>query len=209
MCFTNTAEKIFNIQKRKKLGRKKKSSGMGKHNKFCYDNLIRKAKTKLFKAIIKYINKSIKKYKFMTSTNNIEGSNIKEFPIILKLNKKINLCVKKEDNKKLLNTKLKDIFSNDICEKYVSYRKSHNKNIILILYKENLYKNLLSILDKTLFECLEHFRGSKKYSELNGLEKEYPNIIKEFIKNGETEDYIVTFEYFLNNIENYLNEGSI
>ena len=50
---------------------------------------------------------------------------------------------------------------------------------------------------------MEHFRGSKYYEELNGLEKEYENIIKEMEDNEEEEEYIDKFKNFVNIFEEY------
>ena len=53
---------------------------------------------------------------------------------------------------------------------------------------------------------MEHFRGSKFYKELEGLEKDYINAINEFKNKGESENYINDFKYILNRFEKYLEE---
>ena len=54
--------KIFQISKENKktlIGRKRRFNYGGKHDKFCYDNVTRKAKTKFFDAILSFVNASI------------------------------------------------------------------------------------------------------------------------------------------------------
>ena len=48
-----------------------------------------------------------------------------------------------------------------------------------------------------------HFRKSKFYKELAGLEKEYDNMIIQLKNKGETEIYINEFEKFVGNFEEY------
>ena len=57
---------IFRITKEMKqdqnvVGRKRKDGQGGKHNKYCYDNVTRKLKTKLFESILNYLNSSLEK----------------------------------------------------------------------------------------------------------------------------------------------------
>ena len=47
---------------------------------------------------------------------------------------------------------------------------------------------------------MEHFRKSEYYEELSGLELEYDNIINE-MKKTEEEDYVGSFEAYLNTYE--------
>ena len=49
---------------------------------------------------------------------------------------------------------------------------------------------------------MEHFRGSKYYKELEGLEKEYKSVI-ENMKQNEPDDYIEIFEDFVKRFEIY------
>ena len=53
----------------------------------------------------------------------------------------------------------------------------------------------------TLLQCLEHFRKSKYYEPLKGLELLYDKLIKEMIDKGEDGNYIDNFIAYLNNYE--------
>ena len=171
-----------NLGKKRKKGTNYKN---GKHDKSCYDNLTRRVKSKVFSAILNFLNSSLRKKFF------------------LQIEKNIKLNTNTEFNQDLLNSKLKDIFSNEIYSKVKKYEKDYNKNLIETIYKENIETKIISILEKTLLECLEHFRGTKYYEELEGLEEEYQNVIDELISIGEGNDYIKEFKAFLYKYEDY------
>ena len=82
-------------------------------------------------------------------------------------------------------------------------KKDHNKNLIDKIYREQIEIKIISILDKTLLECLEHFRGTKYYEELAGFEDTYQNVIDELISKGESNAYIKIFKEFLSNYDDY------
>ena len=162
--------------------------------------MTRKLKSKLFDAILKILNGSFDPAIFVTKNNlNKLYSNIK--PFFLKIKQDIIKNINVNNNLKLLNSKLKDIFSNEVSEKFASFGINYNKNLINKIYKENKYHKVISILERTFLECLEQFRGTKNYKELKGLEEEYKNIIYNFIEEGENNEYITKFKYFVNDFE--------
>ena len=120
----------------------------------------------------------------------------------------LNDSIRKENKQnKLLKTKLKDIFYlNKVSSKYINYGLDYNKKIIQNIYKYKTQQKTISILEKTFYECLEHFRGSKYYEELDGLEKDYINTIDKFRENGESEKYIDDFKYLVNTFETFFEE---
>lgn len=179
-----------NLGKKRKEKKERKNYRNGKHDKFCYDNLTRRVKPKLFSSILNILNSSINK-----------KLNPKAY--FLKIVQKINYDTNTEFNRNLLKYKLKDIFSNKIYAKVKHYKLEHNKNLIDKIYKENIQTKTISILEKTLLECLQHFRGSIYYEELKGLEEEYQNVIDEMISKGEPNDYMKKFKEFLLIYEDY------
>ena len=119
---TNQIKKklIFNIIKEKKkthLGRKRKNNIGGKHNKFSQDNIARKIKTNLFENILLLLNTSIK--------NEMNENEENEFicsKFLLKIDQEVIKDINTINNKKLLKTKLKDIFYlNKVSLKYINY----------------------------------------------------------------------------------------
>lgn len=197
--------KVFKItkdlKKNKHAGRKRKNCMGGKHSKFCYDNMTRKLKSKLFDAILTVLNSSIKETEKSESQNNLEKNNNK--PFFLKITQDIIKDINANSNQNLLKSQLKDIFSNNVCKKVENYGFDFNKKLIEKIYREKTQTKTISILERTFFDCLEHFRGTIKFKELEGLKEEYQNVINKFKENGETKEYIELFEEFVNRFEVY------
>lgn len=183
------------VKKGKNKGRIPKSLNLiGYHTKFSHDNILRKLKVKFFKKIVKYINRIIiSKY----------GAKIKK---LLPLNGKISQNNTIIFNRKLLYSKLKDIFLlSEINGKYKLVQKDYNKEIIIKIYNENI-KELIDILEMTLLDVYKIFRDSNEANKLNGLEK--LDIVINEVKNKENnEEYIKKFTKVANNFEYfYLNK---
>ena len=173
-----------------KKGPKPKGSIGGKHNKFSKDNLIRKIKSKLLAAIRSYINSLLKTYYLKNE--------IKSVVLLQKLDQKYIRDTSIDFNKKLINLKIKDIFSDDISLKYKALGRNFNKNLINKIYQGKSQKNIISILEMTFLECLEHVSGKKNYESLKGLENEFQLIVNNM---NETDKYIEAFNNLLNMFE--------
>ena len=204
-------EKIFSINKikkiNKKLGRKKLTDNKETkvlHNKYSFDNTVRKIKAKLFNAILATLNKSLEQEENNNNTQQRKRKIKVRNGCFLKIEQKTIINTNIKDNLELLNTTLKKIFSRDVGKKvanYSIYGENYNKNLIKKIEENNKkYKNTNDILNMTFFQCLEHFRKSEYYEELSGLELEYDNIINE-MKKTEEEDYVGSFEAYLNTYE--------
>ena len=199
---TNKMAIFLCSKNRKRLGRKRKNTTCGKHNKFSKDNLTRKLKVKLFDAILNYINQSFIPIKFITSNNFVKNRNNKK-QFFVKINQEIIKNINVKENLNLLNTKLKDIFSNEVSIKNTSFGLNYNKYLINKIYEEKQQHKVISILEMTFLECLEQFRGTKNNDKLKGLEEFYKKMIIEFKNIGEEKEYIYQFQNFVKNFENY------
>ena len=189
---TPAKKAYFEINSKKKIGRKPKTSvAKSEHTKFSHDNILRKIKVKFLHKIINFMNRLIIT-KYSTKIHMLKH-----------LKGKISQDNSISFNKMLLNSKLKDIFSNKISKKCKQFAPDHNKKLIEKIYNENIQIKTISILEKTLFECLEHFRGSKYYPELEGVEKQYECVIKDMESAGESNEYIDLFKDFLSRYEEY------
>ena len=205
---SKNTQKIFNITKeyerQNKKGRKRKFnlSSNGKHDKFCYDNIVRKVKTKLFEIILFFINLSIIP---IEKENQKKNSKKKEFykPLLVKIDQEIIKTINVEDNLELLESKLKDIFSNKTSKKYKHLGLDRNKKIIDEIYEQKIQKNTISILNKTFDQCLDHINGINYDEELAGLELRYLNIFKDLRSRGNSEDYISKFKYMVKNFNSF------
>ena len=191
-------EKLFNItkepKKKKKRGRKKSSSMGGKHTKFSYDNMTRKFKRVFFESILNFIKSSMKKVQ--TSANKY----IK--PSLLKIKQHFISDTNVNFNKDLIQKKLRQIFSNNVSNKYSNYGLDYNRKLIEKIYNEKIQTKVIGILEMTFLECLEHIRGSKYYEQLEGLENVYEIVIKE-LENKENDEYMANFKEFVNRFEQY------
>ena len=194
-------KKPFN--EKKNLGRKKKSyEGLGEHNKFSDDNIIRKCKHVILDSVLVFINEKIKLF-----YSDMSKRALKERTLFkLKQNQSRSSMV--NYNKMFLYKTLKSIFSENISTKYSRYSPSHNKDIIelLINEKDENKRNTFNIIfNLTFFDCLKHFRGSEIVEELNGLNQleDYLNGIKIF---NNYDEYCNLFKFFINNFEKIIME---
>ena len=174
---------VFQINLRKKAGRKPKSSvSKSLHTKFSKDNILRKVKVKFFHKLINYLNSII------ISKNN---NKLKKFkPLIGKISQDNTINF----NQKLLNSKLKDIFSlYEINGKFRLFGKNYNKIVVDKIYEEKI-KELIDVLEMTFLEVFTIFRDLDETEKLKGLEK-VDSVIRE-INNKEEVDqkYIKDFK---------------
>ena len=204
--------KIFDISKVKKEKTKETPQFLGKkrqaenHSKFAFDNLVRKIKSKLFGSILIILNKSLEsneKGKEMTPNDpqKVKKGEV-SYECFLKPDQKIILQTNVKENLALLDSKLRDIFSENVSTKVKNFSKEYqlgyNKNFIERIKNDEKKKKTNDILDMTFFQCMEHFRGTNKYEALAGLEKEYEKVVEEL---SEDEEYLKSFEWQLNNFE--------
>ena len=194
------------FKEKKSLGRKKKSlEGLGEHNRFSDDNLIRKCKHVILDSVMIFINRKIKM--LYPGINNKLLKQKKLF----KLKQNHSISSRVNYNKCFLNKTLKLIFSEDISSKYKRYSPSHNKDVIesLINEKDEIIKSQFnSIFNLTFSDCLKHFRGIDVIEELKGL-----NQLEDYIKrvkiNNNEEEYFNIFKFFIYNFERIIMEKKV
>ena len=199
-------EKIYlkrPFKEKKILGRKKKPhEGLGEHNKFSDDNILRKCKNVITDCVLKFINNKIKI--LYPNENEIF---LKE-KRLFKMKQNQPIKSRANYNKEFLNKTLKEIFSENISTKYTRYSPSHNKDLIefLVNEKDETKKTIFNkIFNLTFLDCLKHFRGSALYDELQGMDQ-LNKYLKE-TKNVEgDEEYCTIFNYFINNFESIIME---
>ena len=182
------------------LQKKTKKNTKAKYNKYNKPiKIINKCKHLLLNAIFDFINNKIKEL-----YNNDIGKGVFEKQLKT-LNKKEKSESNVNFNKELLNRTIKDIFSESISGKYTFYPQDYNKKIIESLLgekdliKKDFFNNLFNL---TFLQCLEHYRGSKFYNELNGMrlyEEDFNNV-----KDNELYESLKVL--FLNDFENKINK---
>ena len=190
------------FKEKKVLGRKKKENeGLGEHNKFSDDNIIRKIKHVILDSVMKFINKKIHNlYSYESQKEKKERQLFK-----LKQNSKINSRI--SYIKEFLDKKLVEIFYDDISSKYSRFPTNHNKELINSLINEKDEKKKIifnKIFNLSFVDCLNHFRGSKTIEELEGISN-LDNYLKAK-KMSLNEEYSNLFKYFVNNYEKVIME---
>ena len=179
----------------KKTNNKKENKN---NNKFKDINIRRKCKHIILFAILNFINDRIKEF----YNNNIgKGVFTKQ---LQSLNQTQTSDQNIKFNQDFLNKTLKDIFSNDICGKITYLPKDHNKKLIehLLNEKNIIIKDYFTNLFKlTFIQCLEHYRGSNFFDELNGMK-----LLTEEINNFmDDEEYAYQIKYYFQKYEEIIN----
>ena len=170
---------IFKIEKVQKLGRiKKNSSKTGKHDKYQRDNIIRKFKAFLLRNIFNYINMSFNNYK-----------KNKELIGLKKISSVQTKLISKKENLLWLNSQIKDIFSQNLTAKIVSFDRDYNIKIIEKLYKEGKEEKVINILNKTIKDLWIIYINDDANKNFRGFET-LKNDIDKLKKSGESEKYI-------------------
>ena len=179
----------------KKLGRKRKSSinddyNSKQHNKYSDDNIRRKIKHLDLKSFSEFFNSQITKM----------GINC---PKILILNQRQIFNATIKFNQDFLSKPLKDIFSENISERYRNYPLDHNSKVINNLLNcpnEGIKSYFNRLLNLNFLDSLKHFRGEEEIEELIGME------LFEDIKNDSNweNDYKDVLSNYINNYEEFI-----
>ena len=179
--------------KTKLLGRKKKNSGeIGKHDKYAENNMIRKMKVIIKNDLLDFINSKIKN-ELNLSNIIINGKIYKENEIkLLNIKQDQIKDTNVDGNIKFLNTKIRDILSEQISNNNrLKYPSNFNAILINTIYQIENGESITSILDMTFLECLKYYRKDEdiindaKYSCLKGLEKGFENLKDRLIQKND------------------------
>ena len=175
-------EKLFDIKKEKRLGRKRKNQKSAKksgHTEFTKDNIMNKIERNVLDSSKDFLNILIKE---------ADNKEIKELTL-----KKIDTSIlnsKKEEKERILKMSLKELFSLDISKKFTYFPKDYNKIIIDKILKQN-DKVLNEALDTSFEYMIKLYSEEEKpenniYNNFNTvtsnqkLLKEAPNYIKKY-----------------------------
>ena len=179
---------------KKAKGRKlKNSKDQGFHNKFTFDNIIRKIKAISMQSFFNFFNNKIKEV--------YKDSEVKSLWGLKKLNQSQIANSNIEYNRLFFEKSLKDIFSDNITTKWKTEGRDHNKKLIeKLLNEENKEKKIIfeKILNYKFIDIVKYLRGEREgLDELKCLDfDEYMwNKIKK------DENYLKDFKYNMENIE--------
>ena len=179
---------------KKAKGRKlKNSKDQGFHNKFTFDNIIRKIKAISMQSFFNFFNNKIKEV--------YKDSEVKSLWGLKKLNQSQIKNSNIEYNRLFFEKSLKDIFSDDITTKWKTEGRDHNKKLIeKLLNEENKEKKIIfeKILNYKFIDIVKYLRGEREgLDQLKGLDfdKYMWNKIKK------DENYLIIFKNNMENIE--------
>ena len=189
-----------NSNKYKNLIDKKRKRGnelINELNEYNPDKILRKIRTMSLRTVIIFINEMIK----IIYNNDIRKSIlIRQF---LEINKKELSHSNVEFDKKFLYKELKEILSENISEKYSNFPPDKNKRLVEELITSEIGGPYFQkLFELTFLDCLEHIRGTKKFSELMGLMD-----VEEMLNYEEfkiDKDQIQTYEDYIYEYENII-----
>ena len=201
-------ERIFKIgKKNKNIGRIKKNTNLiGKHNKFCEDNIIRKMKGRFLEKCRIYINNEYKKF-LLNNKHEIQ----KENDFLQRITPKLSRKIKKDDNLSWLNSKLYQVYSENLSEKCSLYDPEYNKKKIKKLYEENKAKNVIDILNKPVKEIFKAFILNTKIPGFETLNDDLKELKLKMEKDNQEniEQYLYKYRNIALNFESiFINKTS-
>ena len=193
-------EKIFNIIKvNNKIGRiKKKSRLKGKHNNLSQDNIIRKIKRRFLEKLRLYINYEYRTYLFKKFFKTIKNNNW-----LKKINPKISRKIKKEDNLKWFETKIGEIFSENISERYSNSSKDLNKRKIKRIFVLGKAENVIDILNSKIELYYNKYTNNEKISGFKTINDDVKElkIQMENTNQENIEEYLNKYEYIAKHLK--------
>lgn len=136
------------------------------HNKYSYDNILKKCKTLVLNSVMEFINKKIREI-----YNNKIGNGIFTKQLYT-LQRDQNQNAKIKDNREFLRKKLVDIFKNKISTRYTNPPEENNFNVIERLLDETdeekraYFEKLFNL---TFIDCLNHLINKNYIKVLDGL----------------------------------------
>ena len=193
-------KKIFNIIKiNKKLGRIKKNSLItGKHNKLSEDNIIRKIKARFHEKLRLYINIEYNKYILKKTQKNRHTNNW-----LKKISPKISRKIKKEENLQWFQSKIYEIFSNNISLRYSSHLVNSNKKKIERLLSLNEKNKIIEILNSSIEAMFDKYINNEKIEGFKTLEDDINELRTQMKKSSQSniEEYLIKYEEVAKNMK--------
>ena len=199
-----TAPRTSTIQRfnfiRKKRGRKRANSAhrneddKNVHTKYSDDNIRKVLVRKLYDHTETYDNILLKES---------QNPNLKSLELLKVKSSVINVH-KKEDFLALLDTKTKDIFSNEVSKKYLESKKDNNKIAISIILEQN--DETLNYSLNLTFEDMLHIYVSKNR---NAIFKDFPYIEQdmEIMKaKGHDDNYVNKYRFYAEHFREKIEE---
>ena len=192
-------EKNKNDKKSKKMNtnkkRKKKTDSNGNNNK------LKKVRLMILNAILRFVNKKIKK----VFNDNIGKGIVMKQLVNFSRGELTHSSV--EFDKKYLKKQLKEIFSGNISGKYTNYLKNKNEDLVKELINlEDNGEYFKAIFQLSFLDCIEHINEIKYIDILYDLETLDEIILNESegedLDKDDIDNYKETIKHYKDYIEN-------
>lgn len=193
-CLIKKKEKIFYIEKTRRLGRHKKDQIYNKnestHTKDKSDNIKTKVKRNAKNNCVDLVNIALSK----SNNKKLNGIRLK------KVKNPLVIAYKKEENEKLLKLSVEELLSSEISDKYKTLPKDYNKKQIEKIKKEN-DEELNSILKKNFLEMIELYTNKIREDNIFKYFRRIDKDLEEFRNEGVDEEYIKLYTTIANEFE--------
>ena len=204
---TYKKEKIFHITKKnKKIGRIKKNSLLtGKHNKLSQDNIIRKIKGRFHEKVRIYINNEYKNYLLN------KNKKLSKIIFLKKINPKVSRKIRKEDNLKWFQSKISEIFSENVSLRYSSFSPDSNKKKIKRVISLNEAKGVVEILNTTVETLFDKYISNESIPGFKTLKDDIEELELQMRNENQEgiEEYLKKYEYIATNMKKiFINKSS-
>ena len=145
-----------------------------------------------------YINKEYKKYLLTNKHDNKKVNNL-----LQRITPKLSRKIKKVENLRWLQTKLCNIYSENVSQKCTLYGQDHNKKEIEKLFKDNQAKNVIEILNKPVKFMLEAFSKNTNIPGFQTLDNDINELEAKMKKDGQEniKEYLFKYRKVAENFE--------
>ena len=192
--------KLNEIKKKKAIGRKRNGFGLAfnsnEHTKYSDDNIIKKINSYFLESARNWLNNS-----FIDEKGNFQTPKIRKKlkkSLFLKISPKLfTTNLKRETAILIMNAKFKNIFFNQLSNKYKKAKQNQNIKLIEEIYNQNNQPFVIFILELTFLEVFSLFNGQNKGEEIRNFFLENSNFDKNLI-----EKFLNSF----NKIDTFLNK---
>ena len=124
--------------------------------------------------------------------------------MIKKINPQVSRKIRKEDNLKWFESKIFEIFSENISKRYSAYIPDLNKKKISRLMKLNEATNVIDILNTNIEVLFNKYTNNKKIDGFKTLKDDIDELKKDMEKTNQENinEYLNKYEYIAKNMKN-------
>ena len=124
--------------------------------------------------------------------------------MVKKINPQVSRKIRKEDNLKWFESKIFEIFSENISKRYSAYIPDLNKKKISRLMKLNEATNVIDILNTNIEVLFNKYTNNKKIDGFKTLKDDIDELKKDMEKTNQEniKEYLNKYEYIAKNMKN-------